>query len=205
MRLVGRHLDRPVVLAIPRGGVPVGAEVARALQAPLDVLVVRKVGAPGEPEYGLGAIGEGGAMELDEPRVRALGLRVEDLAPIVAAERAEVEARVRRYRDGRPPLSIAGRSAIVVDDGIATGGTLAAALRLARAGRPARLVAAVGVAARGSLAALSAQADVVVVARLPDRLEAVGEWYARFEPVAETEVRRLLAAARARYRELPPS
>ena len=196
-RLARAALRDPIVLGVPRGGVVVGYEIARRLAAPLDVVIARKVGAPGEPEYGVGAVAEGGIVTIDEGRIRALGLSPDDLAPAVAREQLELADRAARFRGERPPPDLRDRSAIVVDDGVATGGTVEAALRVARARGPATLVAAVGVAPREALPRLRAVADSVEVVLTPRRLEAVGEWYERFEPVGDGEVVQLLEAARS--------
>src|SRR5450756_688428 len=137
-----QHLrgDEVVVLGLPRGGVPVAYEVARALDAPLDVIVVRKLGVPFQPELGMGAIGEGGARVLNDDVIRLAGVRPEDLAQVEARERAEVERRARRFRGERPMLSLEGRTIIIVDDGIATGGTARAALQVARVHGAGRVV-----------------------------------------------------------------
>ncbi|MGZ8603829.1 MAG: phosphoribosyltransferase [Actinomycetota bacterium] len=174
------------VLAIPRGGVIVGEVVARALGAPLDVVVPRKIGAPGNPELGIGAIAPG-VRVLDEHMVRALQVPPSYLESEIAAQEREIERRERVYRGGRPPLDVSGRLVIVVDDGIATGGTAAAALRWARS-RAAGVVLAVPVAPGPSLARLRAEADRIVVLSTPEPFFAVGEWYRRFDQTTDDEV-----------------
>ncbi|WP_062295349.1 phosphoribosyltransferase [Demequina maris] len=189
-----------VVLGLPRGGVPIGAAIARGLGLPLDVVVVRKLGAPANPEYGFGAIGEGGIRVLDEQAMRILGITDEVVAGIEARERDELERRVAAYREVRPRVPVAGRTAIVVDDGIATGGTARAAARVARAGGAARVIVAAGVAAPESLHALmdDGSADLALAALIPNRLLAVGQFYMNFSQTPEREVLRLLTeAARA--------
>jgi putative phosphoribosyl transferase len=196
-RLIGYRDQDPIVIALPRGGVPVAFEIARRLGAPLDVLIVRKVGAPSNPEYGLGAVVEGGSRLLDEPRIRAAGYTVRDLGPTIAREVAEVERRASDYRGGKPPTEIRGRTAILVDDGVATGGTVLAALRALRARSPRRIVLALGVAPPDTAAGLRPEVDDLVVLLLPDVFFAVGEWYHRFSQVTDEEVRGLLERARS--------
>ncbi len=189
------RLERPVVLGIPRGGVPVAAEVARALGAPLDVVVVRKIGAPQNPEYAIGAVAEGGVHVLSEEAVRALGLGEARCAALIARGEEEVRAQLRRYRGERAPLALAGRTAIVVDDGLATGRTALAAVRSLRRRGATRVVFAAPVGARQSAQELSDEADEVVCVELPSNLWAVGYWYAEFRPTADEEVAALLAIA----------
>jgi putative phosphoribosyl transferase len=176
-----------VVLAIPRGGVIVGEAVARALRAPLDVVIPRKIGAPGNPELGIGAIAPG-VRVLDERMVDALRVSPAYLEREIAAQHDEIERRLRLYRAGRPPVELRGRTAVVVDDGIATGGTAAAALRWARAQGSASVVLAIPVAPVASLVRLRAEADRIVVLATPEPFLAVGEWYERFEQTTDDEV-----------------
>jgi putative phosphoribosyl transferase len=204
-RRLAKRLERyrdatPLVLGIPRGGVPVGYEIARHLGCPLDVLLVRKVGAPGDPEYGLGAVAEGGVVRIDEARAREAGFSVADLAPVVAREVAELAARAARFRGAEPPPRLEGRTAIVVDDGVATGGTVEAGVEAVRARSPRAVVVALGVAPPDALRRLRRLADDVVAALAPPYLDAVGQWYRRFEPVEDAEVVHLLAVARAALR-----
>jgi putative phosphoribosyl transferase len=189
--------EHPVVLGLARGGVPVAHEVAQALEAPLDVLVVRKIGAPGNPEYGIGAIAEGGVRVLNQEAVRDLLVSVEELEAAVARERAELEARVKRYRGERPPVEVTGRAVIVVDDGLATGGTARAALRAVRARGPRKLVLAVPVGSPDAVEALRTEADEVVCPLQPELMWAVGLWYEQFEPTSDGEIIRLLAGGAA--------
>jgi putative phosphoribosyl transferase len=195
--------ERPVVLALPRGGVPVGFEIASRLGAPLDILIVRKIGAPGNPEYGLGAVVEGGTRFLDEPRVRAIGHTVRDLGPIIAREMAEVERRAQEFRAGRPPVDIHDRTVILVDDGVATGGTVLAALQAIRGRGPRRIVVALGVAPPDTVESLRAEVDDLVVLLVPRVFFAVGEWYHQFSQVSDEEV--LVLLERAREIPVPPS
>ena len=190
---VDRYRDeRPVVIALPRGGVPVAFEIARRLRAPLDVLIVRKIGAPGNPEYGLGALVEDGTRYLDDRRVREAGYTRHDLDRTIATELEEVRRRAREYRRGRPPLEVQDRCVILVDDGVATGGTVRAAIRSVRSRHPRRLLVALGVCPPDTLRELRAEADEVVALIVPESFFAVGEWYSRFDQVSDAEVLRLL-------------
>ncbi len=189
-----RGLD-VVVLALPRGGVPVGFEVARALGAPLDVLVVRKLGAPFQPELAMGAIGEGGVRVLDDELVRVAGVRPDELEAIEQREREELERRALRYRRDRPRISLEGRVALVVDDGIATGSTARAACRVARVMGASLIVLAAPVAPRSTARALSRDADRVVLLETSEDFVAVGRFYDDFGSASEEEVEALLSRA----------
>lgn len=195
-RLAGYDFDDPVVLALPRGGVPVGYEIAHALRAPLDVLIVRKIGAPFQPELGVGAIAEGGEAIFDEQTMAALRLSPDDLADIVADERAELERRLRRYRGGRKAVDVTGRTVIVVDDGLATGATARAALEALRGRAIGRLILAVPTCAAQTAKALRSDADDVVCLLVPDNFGAVGRWYERFDQTSDETVVDLLQRAR---------
>ena len=191
-----RDLVDPVVLALPRGGVPVAAEVAAALRAPLDVLVVRKIGAPFQPELGVGAIAEGAVTVFDDATLRALRLTTDDLASTVAREQAELARRVRHYRGDRPPPGVADRTVLVVDDGLATGVSARAALRSVRARGPAGVILAVPVGPPDAERFMVPDADEVVLVDAPERLASVGQWYRDFTQTSDETVVRLLAAAR---------
>lgn len=188
--------EEPIVLALPRGGVPVAAPVAERLELPLDVLISRKLGAPMQPELGFGAISEAGALWLDPETTSLLGLGEEAIRDIVAREEAELQRRVRAYRGGRP-LEIEGRTAILVDDGVATGGTLRAAIRAARALGAARVVAAVPVAAAESAASIRPEVDEWICLEEPESLWAIGLWYRSFPQLEDEEVLRILGRGRA--------
>ncbi len=184
--------SRPVVLGLPRGGVPVADPIARSLRAPLDVLVVRKIGAPGNPEYGLGAVVEGGGVYLDRPRLQEVGVTEAELGPSIRAERERAEREATRYRAGRPRVGIEGRVVVVVDDGVATGGSAIAAVRSLRAEGARRIVVALGVGPPDAIARLGREAEEVVVLLAPPAFYAVGQWYDDFAPVPERTVVRLL-------------
>jgi putative phosphoribosyl transferase len=188
--------EAPIVIALPRGGVPVGFEVAAALRAPLDVWVVRKLGAPWNPELGMGAVAEGGYLYLSREIVREAGVSEEELARLIEAKRREVAARSRLFRGKRRRPELRGRTVILVDDGIATGGTVAAALGAVRRAGAAKVVLAVPVAAADSLEWLAESADDVVCLSAPARLGAVGNWYEVFHQVDDDEAVALLGRAR---------
>jgi predicted phosphoribosyltransferase len=185
-----------VVLALPRGGVPVGFEIARALGAPLDVFVVRKIGLPGYAELAMGAIASGGIRVLNEDVVRWYRPSPEALEAVTRSERLELERRERTYRQNRPLTPVEGRVAILVDDGLATGSTMRAAVLAVRRLKPARVIVAVPVGARETCAALRDIADEVVCALTPEPLRAVGLWYEDFSQTSDEEVRELLSAHR---------
>lgn len=191
--LLGRDLVDPVILGLPRGGVPVAAEVAGALGAPLDVVMARKLGAPGQPELGVGAVAEGGAQVVDEATVVGLGITDDQLAQTIAAEREELARRVRAYRGGRSLPDLSDRDVVVVDDGLATGVTAEAALLGLRALGAHRLVLAIPVATPAGVRRLVATADQVVCLAAPDELRAVGQWYDDFAQTTDEEVLALLA------------
>jgi len=182
----------PVVVGMPRGGVPVAAEIADRLDAPLDIIVVRKLGCPWQPELALGAIAEGGVMVVDESLLAETGVGRDELEAIATRERAELERRTSRYRGDRPAIDVRDRTVILVDDGIATGSTARAAIAALRARHPGRLVMAAPVAAGHTIAELGAVADEVVVVDRDDHLFAIGEAYADFRATTDDEVIGLL-------------
>jgi len=187
--------DGVIVLGLPRGGVPVAYEIARRLGAPLDVLVVRKLGVPGHEELAMGAIAPGGIRVVDEDIVRAVGVSRVALEHVAAAELAELSRREGTFRGDRPPLDVRGKTVIVVDDGLATGSTMAAAVEALRAQGPARLIVAVPVGPPEVCATLSSRADRVICLSTPDRMYAVGAWYEDFTQTTDAEVRALLDEA----------
>jgi putative phosphoribosyl transferase len=193
-RLEPFRAQSPVILGLPRGGVPVAAEVAQALGAPLDVLIVRKLGVPWHPELGFGAIGEGGTVVLNQDLVQEAGLTEPEIEEVTAAERAELERRVRRYREGRPPVELEGRTVIVVDDGIATGFTVRAAVEVARSRRAGRVVVAVPVASPRAVQELRSLADEVIVLEAQEAFMAVGQFYWNFPQTSDEEVTQLLSS-----------
>jgi predicted phosphoribosyltransferase len=198
MHCAGR--DDVIVLALPRGGVPVGYEVAEALGAPLDVFLVRKLGVPGHEELAMGAIASGGVRVLNEQVVRMLRPTESDVRRVETQELRELERREAEYRGGRPPLDVRGKTVILVDDGLATGSTMRAAVAALRRLGPARIVVAVPVGARETCAEFEGEADEAVCAREPEPFHAVGLWYEDFSQTTDEEVRELLtrgAAARA--------
>jgi predicted phosphoribosyltransferase len=188
--------DDVVVLGLPRGGVPVAWEVARGLRAPLDVLIVRKLGAPGQPELAIGAVGEGGVRVLNEGLIRGLMISARDIDRIAAGEEKELQRRISVYRGSHEPLVLKDRTVIVVDDGVATGATMRAGLQAVKAMGAAKVIAAFPVGASDSVAGLEEDADEVVVLETPAWFSAVGEWYEDFRPTTDEDVQRLLAGSR---------
>ena len=186
-----------LVLGLPRGGVPVAFEIAQSLKLPLDVLVVRKLGLPWQPELAMGAIASGGALVRNEEVVRYLGDRADAFEAVRAREQAELERRERDYRGDRPPLAMRGRTGILVDDGLATGATMEAAVRSLRALGARRVVVAVPVASAEARERIGEVADEVVCLATPMSFSAVGQWYADFGQTEDTEVRDLLDRAHA--------
>jgi putative phosphoribosyl transferase len=192
---LARFRDRePIVLALPRGGVPVAAPIAAALTAPLEVFIARKVGAPHQPELGIGAVAEGGVRWRSESALSMLGISDDEFARLAEREEDELRLRVERYRGARPFPQITGRTAILVDDGLATGGTARAALQALRRAGPAQLILAVPVGPPATLQWLESEADDVVCLLAPRQFAAVGYWYRDFHPVSDTEVLDLLGS-----------
>jgi putative phosphoribosyl transferase len=199
------YAGRPnlLVLALPRGGVPVGYEVARALNAPLDIMLVRKLGVPGHEELAMGAIASNGIRILSEDIVEALGIPDRMIATVAANEEHELVRREKAYRDNRPPPDVRGKTVILVDDGLATGSTMRAAAAAINAQEPERLVIAVPVAPQETCDRLLRDADDVVCATVPEPFFAVGSWYDDFTQTTDTEVRELLRRAANAPEEVP--
>jgi putative phosphoribosyl transferase len=190
-------LKNAVVLGLVRGGVPVAFEVALALSLPLDIMIVRKIGAPGNREFAMGAVASGGAFVLNPEVVRAYGVTDEKLRHLIDTQKQEIERLEELYRDGRPALEFGEGGVILVDDGLATGASMRAAVRAVRP-RARRVTVAVPVSARSTASELSREVDHLVCAMLPDPLEAVGLFYQDFSPTSDEEVRSLLAQAKQR-------
>jgi putative phosphoribosyl transferase len=188
-------MDDAIALGLPRGGVPIAARVALELHLPLDVLIVRKLGVPAHPEVAMGAIGEGGVRILDERLVRALGVEAGEIEAVERRERAVLRARVTRLRSGRAPLDLQGRTALILDDGIATGATATAACGVARALGSAHILVAAPVGAPDALARVEGADDVVCLLQ-PRNFQSVGAYYRNFESTSDDEVAALLAVAR---------
>lgn len=194
--LVAYRPDDPIVLALPRGGVVTAFEVAGVLHVPLDVIVARKLGALEQPEFGVGAIAPGGVRIVDRASLRMAGMSDADLATVVERERAELARREGRYRAGRPPLDVRGRTVILVDDGVATGVTARAAIASLRKMGARRIIFAAGVCAAGSMIELRREVDDLVCVLEPADMAAVGLYFAEFGPVSDEQVVALLEAAR---------
>lgn len=190
-----RDRDDVVVLALPRGGVPVAREVARTLAVPFDVFVVRKLGVPGHEELAMGAIATGGVRQVNRDVVDALGIPGTVIDAVAERELRELERREQAYRGNRAPMPLTNKTVILVDDGLATGSTMRAAVMAARQQQPARVIVAVPVGAASTCAGLATEADDVVCVRTPDPFIAVGLWYRDFTPTTDHEVRALLGEA----------
>jgi putative phosphoribosyl transferase len=202
-RLLARELQRyanrsdVVVLGLPRGGVPVAYEVAKALNVPLDVFVVRKLGLPGHEEFAIGALASGGLRVLNVPVIRAYGISEDELATAIEREQKELERRERAYREDRKPPDLYGKTVILVDDGLATGSSMQAAVMALKKAQPDRVIVAVPVAPRETCDALREIADEVVCALTPEPFRAVGLWYQDFDQTSDEEVTKLLESARS--------
>jgi predicted phosphoribosyltransferase len=196
------YANRPevVVLALPRGGVPVAYEVARALNAPLDVFIVRKLGVPGYEELAMGAVASGGVRVINEPLVAALRIPDYVIEAVAAWEQQELARRERVYRDDRPPLDVQGKTVILIDDGLATGATMQAAVKALRQQQPGRMVVAVPTASPETCDAIRAEVDEIICAITPEPFYAVGFWYEDFSQTTDEEVRELLARSAAETR-----
>ena len=201
------YVGRPnlLVLALPRGGVPVAYEVARQLHAPLDLMLVRKLGVPGHEELAMGAIAAGGVRVISDDVVRALAIPDRSIAAIAAHEEHELERRAREYRGDRPLPDVEGKTVILIDDGLATGSTMRAAVAALKSQHPERLVVAVPVAAPETCEALRQEVDDVVCALAPEPFFAVGNWYQDFSQTSDEEVRELLQRASESVLEAPPA
>ena len=197
-KLEGYAGSSAVVLGLPRGGVPVAADVAARLGLPLDVFIVRKLGVPGYPELAMGAIATGGVRVMNHAIVRELGIREEAIDAVAKSEAAELERREAAYRGSGAPLDVQDKTVILVDDGLATGATMLAAVRALRARRAGRIVVAVPVGPPETCAMLSEEADEVVCAAAPQPFLAVGNWYEDFAPTSDEEVRALLSSPPSR-------
>ena len=194
---LSKYAGRPdvIVLALPRGGVPVAYEVAQAIQAPLDVLIVRKLGLPGEEELAIGAIASGGIRILNQDIIDALAVSQAVIDHVTEQEKTELERRERQYRGERPVLEIGDRTVILVDDGLATGASMLAAVRATRLCYPAKVVVAVPVASYQATFILRQEVDEVICVRVPDDFEGVGRWFEDFSQTTDEEVRHLLENA----------
>ncbi len=195
-RLRGYAGEAPVVLALPRGGVAVGYEIAQALGAQLDVMIVRKLGVPWHPELGMGALAEGGAVYINQEVLEEADIEPEELRAVIAEETRELERRVQRYRGGLPLPELRGRTVILVDDGLATGGTARAAVRALKGLGASRIILAVPVAASQTVEQLRGEVDALVCVKKPGNLWAIGTWYEDFHQLSDEEVLILLAQAR---------
>lgn len=188
-----------IVLALPRGGVPVGYEVARKLGAPLDVMLVRKIGAPVQPELAIGAIASGGVLVLDRDKMKELGITQQEIDAVIITETQELHRREKLFRGDKPQPNVDGKTVILVDDGLATGSTMRAAAQALALLGPSRIIVAVPVAAAETCDDLETLVDEVVCVMTPERFYAVGLWYRNFEQTTDEEVRHLLSSANAEF------
>jgi len=195
VRRIGKRADA-LVLALPRGGVPVGYEVARALGAPLDVFIVRKLGVPGQEELAMGAIASGGVRVLNDEVLRFVPVSKSAIDAVAEREARELERREKSYRGNRPPIDVTGKTVVIVDDGLATGSTMRAAVRALQEMKPREIVIAVPVAAPSTCAEFRASVDEMICLRTPEPFQAVGLWYEDFSQTSDEEVHALLGAAR---------
>lgn len=193
-----RGRNDTIVIGLPRGGVVTAAAIAETLDLPLDVLVVRKLGTPGQEELAMGAIAPGGVRVLNEDVIRFCGIKQQDIDDVTAYERKEVERREKLFRRDEPPLNFAGKNVILVDDGLATGSTMAAAIDVVRKQRPANIIVAIPVAPPDTAERLRARVDEFICLETPASFEAVGYWYVDFTQVEDAEVVRVLDHARSR-------
>jgi len=192
----GTVKDNLLVLALPRGGVPVAYEIAKALEAPLDVFIVRKLGVPGHEELAMGAIASGGVRVLNDYVIRQLRIKQWLIDEVTEREKTELRRREALYRQGLPPLEVAGKRIIIVDDGLATGSTMLAAVRALKHGHPASLLVSVPVGAPSTCSELRREADEVLCLDTPEPFSGVGQWYDDFSQTSDDEVRTLLARSR---------
>lgn len=185
-------VEKPIILGMPRGGVVVASEIAKALNAPLDIIVSRKIGAPLQPEYAIGAIAEGDVQIFNSEAISSLGINEVELQALVAREKKEMERRIKLYRGNKPMLDLKDKVVIIVDDGVATGQTALVSIRSVRKMQPRKIIFACGVCARDALIMLKQEADVVVCLSQPVIFYAVGEWYKNFAQTEDAEVIKLL-------------
>jgi putative phosphoribosyl transferase len=192
-RISRMNLKKPIVLAIPRGGVPVAKEIALAIRAPLDLVITRKIGYPGQPEFAIGAVTQEGELILDQQTIKSMAVREEYLKQEAEAQTREIRSRLERYRGKRPYPDLGGRDVIIVDDGIATGNTVLAAIDSVKRKKPQSITLAVGVAPRESIHKLSTKVDSIVCLDTPEPFYAIGEFYESFEQVEDDEVKQIMS------------
>jgi putative phosphoribosyl transferase len=192
-------IPNPIVLAIPRGGLPVAKEISLALEAPLDVIITRKIGAPSEPEYAVGAVSQEGEMIIDKEAVRSLAISEQYLKQECAKQSHEIKERMRKYRGDRPYPKLGGRTVIIVDDGIATGSTVLAAIKSVKMKKPLGIILATGVAPSDTVGKLSREVDRVVCLDTPEPFYAIGQFYEHFEQVEDEEAKGILNELYAKF------